>query len=566
MKHQKLAVAALALMMAGYGVTALAATPQKSQAVHLTILHTNDHHGHFWKNQDGEYGLAAQKTLVDQVRNEVRKQGGQLLVLSGGDINTGVPESDMQDAEPDFKGMKVIGYDAMALGNHEFDNSLEVLKKQAHWAGFPFLSANIYRGDQRMFEPYKIFNKGGVRVAVMGLTTDETGKLVNPDNLKYDGKWRSGAQVNPASKDGIVFRSPIVEAADLVPELRKRADIVIAATHMGHYTDGQHGSNAPGDVELARAVKGIDLIVGGHSQNPVCMSAENTRNDAYVPGGECRPDQQNGAWIVQAHEWGKYVGRADFEYKDGKLNLLKYQLIPVNLKKSVTNDKGEKTKVLYGSEITEDAKLLKLLTPFQEKGQEALKIKVGKSTGEFMGKRDVVRSQPTNLGVLVGTAMREKVKADFAVMNSGGIRDSLPAGELTYRDVLKVQPFGNQISYADLTGAEVQNYLNVIGKMSAGSGGFPQFAGISIKYVKGEATHVMIGGKPLDPNATYRMTLNDFTSAGGDGYPKLKGVHPTWVNSGFTDANVLKDYISNHLPIDPANYDPNNALNAVTRE
>ncbi len=566
MKHQKLAIAALALMMAGYGVTALAATPQKSQAVHLTILHTNDHHGRFWKNQDGEYGLAAQKTLVDQVCNEVRKQGGQLLVLSGGDINTGVPESDMQDAEPDFKGMKVIGYDAMALGNHEFDNSLEVLKKQAHWAGFPFLSANIYRGDQRMFEPYKIFNKGGVRVAVMGLTTDDTGKLVNPDNLKYDGKWRSGAQVNPASKDGIVFRSPIVEAADLVPELRKRADIVIAATHMGHYTDGQHGSNAPGDVELARAVKGIDLIVGGHSQNPVCMSAENTRNDAYVPGGECRPDQQNGAWIVQAHEWGKYVGRADFEYKDGKLNLLKYQLIPINLKKSVTNDKGEKTKVLYGSEIAEDAKLLKLLTPFQEKGQEALKIKVGKSTGEFMGKRDVVRSQPTNLGVLVGTAMREKVKADFAVMNSGGIRDSLPAGELTYRDVLKVQPFGNQISYADLTGAEVQNYLNVIGKMSAGSGGFPQFAGISIKYVKGEATHVMIGGKPLDPNATYRMTLNDFTSAGGDGYPKLKGVHPTWVNSGFTDANVLKDYISNHLPIDPANYDPNNALNAVTRE
>lgn len=126
------------------------------------------------------------------MRNEVRKQGGQLLVLSGGDINTGVPESDIQDAEPDFKGMKIIGYDAMALGNHELDNSLEVLKKQAHWAGFPFLSANIYRGDQRMFEPYKIFNKGGVRVAVMGLTTDDTGKLVNPDNLKYDGKWRSG--------------------------------------------------------------------------------------------------------------------------------------------------------------------------------------------------------------------------------------------------------------------------------------------------------------------------------------------------------------------------------------
>ncbi len=566
MKYTPLAIAILAVLGGTFAVSAQAKPAPNSAGVRLTILHTNDHHGRFWKNQDGEYGLAAQKTLVDQIRQEVKKQGGQLLVLSGGDINTGVPESDIQDAEPDFKGMKVIGYDAMALGNHEFDNSLDVLKKQAHWAGFPFLSANIYRGGQRMFEPYKIFNKGGVRVAVMGLTTDDTGKLVNPDNLKYEGKWRSGAQVNPANKDGIEFRSPIVEANELVPQLRHRADIVIAATHMGHYTDGKHGSNAPGDVELARAVKGIDLIVGGHSQNPVCMTAENTRNDAYVPGGECRPDQQNGAWIVQAHEWGKYVGRADFEYKDGKLNLIKYQLIPVNLKKTVTNDKGEKSKVVYTTEIAEDPKLLKILTPFQEKGQEALKIKVGKSTGEFMGKRDVVRSQPTNLGVLIGTAMREKVKADFAVMNSGGIRDSLPEGDLTYRDVLKVQPFGNQVSYVDLSGAEVQNYLNALGKMTAGSGGFPQFANVSMKYVKGEATNIMIGGKPLNPTATYRMALNDFASAGGDGYPKLKGVHPTWVNSGFTDANVLKDYISNHMPLDPANYDPKNPLHAVTRE
>ena len=279
MKHTPLAIAILAMLGGTFAVSAQAKPAQNNAGVRLTILHTNDHHGRFWKNQDGEYGLAAQKTLVDQIRKEVKKQGGQLLVLSGGDINTGVPESDIQDAEPDFKGMKAIGYDAMALGNHEFDNSLDVLKKQAHWAGFPFLSANTYRGGQRMFEPYKIFNKGGVRVAVMGLTTNDTGKLVNPDNLKYAGKWRSGAQVNPASKDSIEFRSPIVEASELVPQLRRRADIVIAATHMGHYTDGKHGSNAPGDVELARAVKGIDLIVGGHSQNPVCMTAENTRND-----------------------------------------------------------------------------------------------------------------------------------------------------------------------------------------------------------------------------------------------------------------------------------------------
>lgn len=146
MKHTPLAIAILAMLGGTFAVSAQAKPAQNNAGVRLTILHTNDHHGRFWKNQDGEYGLAAQKTLVDQIRKEVKKQGGQLLVLSGGDINTGVPESDIQDAEPDFKGMKAIGYDAMALGNHEFDNSLDVLKKQAHWAGFPFLSANTYRG------------------------------------------------------------------------------------------------------------------------------------------------------------------------------------------------------------------------------------------------------------------------------------------------------------------------------------------------------------------------------------------------------------------------------------
>ena len=103
----------------------------------LTILHTNDHHGRFWKNRDGEYGMAARKTLIDKIRREVKSDGGHCLLLSGGDINTGVPESDRQQAEPDFRGMQKLGYDAMAVGNHEFDNPFPVLQKQQQWAGFP---------------------------------------------------------------------------------------------------------------------------------------------------------------------------------------------------------------------------------------------------------------------------------------------------------------------------------------------------------------------------------------------------------------------------------------------
>ena len=99
----------------------LAAAWEKDKTYNITILHTNDPPGHFWQNANGEYGLAAQKTLVDQIRHEVAAQGGSVLLLSGGDINTGVPESDLQDAEPDFRGMNLVGYDAMAIGNHEFE-------------------------------------------------------------------------------------------------------------------------------------------------------------------------------------------------------------------------------------------------------------------------------------------------------------------------------------------------------------------------------------------------------------------------------------------------------------
>lgn len=544
----KLSVKPLALSLLAAGLlSACAATPGKGNYVEdktykITILHTNDHHGRFWPNSDGEYGLAAQKTLVDQVRAEVKADGGYMLLLSGGDINTGVPESDLQDAEPDFRGMSRIGYDAMAVGNHEFDKPVPVLMKQRKWINFPMLSANIYQDGKRMFDPYAMFNLGGVRVAVLGLTTDDTAKMVNPEQVK-----------------GIEFRSPIAEAGKLVPELRQQADIVIAATHMGHYTDGQHGVNAQGDVEMARAVKGLDLIVGGHSQNPVCMKAENQRDDAYVPGAPCAPDRQNGAWIVQAHEWGKYVGRADFEFRNGKLKLSKYQLIPVNLKKSVKGADGKDQKVPYTQLIEEDGKLRNFLQSYQNKGQAALDVPVGRTSAKLDGDRGVVRSQPTNLGVFVGRVMMDKVKADFAVSNSGGIRDSLPAGAINYRDVLKVYPFGSTLVYVDLNGQEALDYLKAAARMTPGAGAFGQFAGVKLSIVGGELRQALIGGQPIDPAKTYRMAINSFIAAGGDGYP-LMNKHPGYVNTGFVDAEMLREYIAAHSPIDAGAYAPGDAV------
>ncbi|MFH4524429.1 bifunctional UDP-sugar hydrolase/5'-nucleotidase UshA [Vibrio diabolicus] len=513
----------------------------------LTVLHTNDHHGRVWQNRYGEYGMAARKTLIDDLREEIQAEGGSVLLLSGGDINTGVPESDLQDAEPDFKGMSKIGYDAMALGNHEFDNPLDVLFKQQEWASFPMLSANIYDKNtgKRLFQPYAMFKKQGIKIAVIGLTTEDTAKLGNPEFIEQ-----------------IDFRDPKEEAKNLIAELKETEypDLIFAVTHMGHYENGNRGINAPGDVALARYLNegDLDMIVGGHSQEPVCMEGPNVIKKSFKPGDECQPDQQNGAYIVQAHEWGKYVGRVDYEFRNGELSMVSYDLIPVNLKKKIKVD-GQSQRVLIQEEIEQDEAMLEFLRPYQEKGQGKLNVKIAESNGKLEGDRSVVRYQQTNLGRLIATAHMERAKADFAVMNSGGVRDSIAAGDITYKDVLTVQPFGNMVSYVDMTGKEVLDYLNVVATKPVDSGAYAQFAGIAMSINNGEVTNVFIGNKQLRLDGNYRFTVPSYNAAGGDGYPKIDD-HPGYVNTGFTDAEVLKDYLETHSPIDVNEYAPSGEI------
>ncbi|ECK7389300.1 bifunctional UDP-sugar hydrolase/5'-nucleotidase [Salmonella enterica subsp. enterica] len=543
MKFLKRGVA-LALLAAFALTTQPAQAYEKDKTYKITILHTNDHHGHFWRSEYGEYGLAAQKTLVDSIRKEVAQEGGSVLLLSGGDINTGVPESDLQDAEPDFRGMNLIGYDAMAVGNHEFDNPLTVLRQQEKWAKFLFLSANIYQKStgERLFKPWAIFTRQDIKIAVIGLTTDDTAKIGNPEYFT-----------------DIEFRKPAEEAKVVIQELNmnEKPDVIIATTHMGHYDNGDHGSNAPGDVEMARSLPAgsLAMIVGGHSQDPVCMASENKKQVNYVPGTPCAPDKQNGIWIVQAHEWGKYVGRADFEFRNGEMKMVNYQLIPVNLKKKVTWDNGKSERVLYTPEIAENPQMLSLLTPFQNKGKAQLEVKIGSVNGLLEGDRSKVRFVQTNMGRVILAAQIARTGADFGVMSGGGIRDSIEAGDITYKSVLKVQPFGNIVVYADMSGKEVVDYLTAVAQMKPDSGAYPQFANVSFVAKEGKLTDLKIKGEPVDPAKTYRMATLSFNATGGDGYPRIDN-KPGYVNTGFIDAEVLKEFIQQNSPLDAAAFTP----------
>ena len=526
------------------GCTSATTNEKTSSTQYLTVLHTNDNHGRFWHNEKGEYGMAARKTLLDQLRSEAKIKGHAVLLLSGGDINTGIPESDLQHAEPDFKGMSLLGYDAMALGNHEFDNPLSVLAKQQNWANFPLLSANIVEksSGKNAFDAYKIFEKNGLTIAVIGLTTTDTAKIGNPQYIGH-----------------LEFKDPVPVTANLAKEIKAKynPDITIAVTHMGHFIDAKHGINAPGDVTLARSLPAntLDMIIGGHSQEPVCMASENVNDDSFKPGLACNPDQQNGTWIMQAHEWGKYVGKAEFKLENGELSLLDYKLMPVNLYVEKTQADGTLKEVLANEYIKPDPSLKAFLAKYQAIGAKQIEGTIGSVDARLEGDRSKVRYQQTNLARVIIQAQMNVVGADFGLISGGGIRSSIDAGEISYKDILKVHPFKNRITYMDWQGAELWDYLNTVTSFPADAGAYLQYHKLSFERKNGNLINVFIDGKPFDKSKTYRMSLNSYNASGGDGYPTINTLKG-FVSTDETDAQALKTFISQHSPIKAAEFAP----------
>lgn len=296
----------------------------------LVILHTNDFHGHplkFYNYPAPDVGgLPAIATLVD----DVRRAYDHVLVLDAGDLNTGRPESNFFKAEPDIIGYNHVGYDAMVLGNHEFDHSLEDLAWQQDLAEFPFISANVKKQDgSYLTDPYIIKEFEGVRVGIFGLTTKETEVVGNPDFIQ-----------------GLVFDDEVETARQMVAELEDRTDVIVALVHLGIYSSPDKGSR-----RVASEVDGIDLIIDGHTH---------TQLD--------EPIYENGTPIVQAWHWGLTVGKAEIRVKDREIIDFAWQPVPINLKERVKKEDGSTEYVYIGTEIPEDAELqLKpFLTPTYE--------------------------------------------------------------------------------------------------------------------------------------------------------------------------------------------------------
>ena len=512
----------LALVLIGFVCSGSSPREQESDkhyppVYHLIVLYTNDTHGHPVKFQDGPVpdvgGLPARATLV----RDIRSKNPNILVLDAGDLNTGGAESDFFRAAPDILGYNYIGYDAMVLGNHEFDNPIEVLKEQMAKARFPFLSANIRTKDGNYIGiPYIIKQFAGFKVAVLGLTTKDTQTTGNPENIKE-----------------LLFEDEIEVAKKLVPELRKQADIVIALTHLGIYKGHDRGSK-----KLATQVSGIDLIVDGNTD---------TKLDAPIIINA--PNSDHKTLIVEAWHWGLVLGRIDLWIRDRKVIDFKMELIPINLKRIVKKSDGTTDYHFIGKEIKEDKELLKLLQPYVDKVEAFLSERIGYAERTFWNKEE--RKRETALGDLVADSLlwyMRKFNPDFAFQNGGAIRATLPEGPIIKKTIFDMLPFDSTAVVLSLKGNDVQVLFDYVATVQPGNGAFPQVSnGISftINRGTGRCENILIDGNPIDPDKTYKIVTNSYLGSGGDGYKVfLKAVDR--FNSSTFQRNILVEYIK-HL-------------------
>lgn len=482
----------LALLCVSPATAASAHSP-----VELKILHVNDTHGHiipYIENSiSTQVPVSGADHMAKMIENERAANPDGTIVLSAGDMFQGTPVSNIFRGKPVIEIMNYLKFDAMALGNHEFDWGQDVLHGIISSAAFPVLSANISRKDGKPFEgakPYVIIERKGLSIAIIGLTTPEAPVTSKPGNLV-----------------GLSFARPADIMPRLVKEVRaKGAALVIVLSHIG--------LNA--DKELAKAVRGIDIIVGGHSHT-------------VVPD----PVNQSGTIVVQAGSNGLYLGVLDILFDPAKKEVTGY------------TEKNELELVSAGPEDKTDRAVAQIVDSYEKKVREEFSKVIG------MAALDLLR-QPaaeSNLGDLITDAMRESSGAQIAFYNGGGIRTDLLKGPITLESVYTVLPFDNDIVTMDLTGKQIKQLLEKSGNRDK----ILQVSGMTVQYDRtkpagSRVVSMQIAGKTLSPNAVYRVAINDFLAAGGDQFATFtRGKNPVF---GSPVRDVVSEYIRNHSPLD----------------
>lgn len=486
-----LAVFALGVIACGY-----------TGRVHeIVLLNTNDSHGSILP-ADSIGGMAERATFIQGVR----EQHPYVLLVDAGDINAGQPVSNMADALPDIVAYNYMKYDAVTAGNHEFDKPVDVLLKQMKEADFPFVISNVEKDGKLLGEEYLVKRVDGIQVGIFGLTTSNTA------NLSVGAK-------------GLVFKDEVETARKMVKLLQeKKVDVIIGLVHLG-FTE-----TTPDFItsrKLAAQVDGIDILVDGHSHS-------------YIG----KPEKVNDTWIITANQSGRYVGEGKLTVKNGEL--VDFDWKPVLIKG-----------------FAPDTVLHRLLEPFVEAANRDLNTVVGVAIKEFalfQNGRNSARFEETALGNLVADALKWKadevlnLPVDFGLTNSGGIREGLPAGEITKEDVLTTLPFSNVLEVVALKGSDVRRLFDFLATVPPGDGAFAQVSEeVEVVFDRGskKVVSLRIDDKPVVDTMTYYMATCDYVAAGKDGYDSGLGGIMRRENTSLLISEVLVDYIQEKEEISP---------------
>jgi 2',3'-cyclic-nucleotide 2'-phosphodiesterase (5'-nucleotidase family) len=439
----------------------------------LTILHINDLHGALQPARtvaDGtdEGGIARLATLVRAERTPAT------LFLAGGDLMQGTNLSNLFSGKPVIEALNLMGLDASAVGNHEFDNGLAAFRERAKEAAFPFLASNI-DGDGP-WKPGIVRTVGRLRVALFGLATPDTPVETHPLNVR-----------------GLAFRDAVAAARAAVAELRPRADLVVVLSHLG----------SDEDERLAAAVPGIDVIVGGHTHTKITQ-----------------PVIVGSTLILQAYERGTVLGRLALTVEGGRVIAVDYRLLPIT------------------PELAEDPQVAAVVERYRRRLDAKMAEVVGTALVDLEGTKESLRTRETNLGDVVADAMREAAGAEVALVNGGTIRAGIPAGPVTVGTLYNALPFDNWVISFAVTGAELRQALEIgLSRVETRDGGFPHVSGMTYTFnPSAPAGHrvvaVTVGGAPLDEHRRYVLATHDFLAAGGNGFTVFSGHEPVFSDSG----------------------------------
>ncbi|HEY5818284.1 MAG TPA: bifunctional UDP-sugar hydrolase/5'-nucleotidase [Mesorhizobium sp.] len=499
----------------------------------LNILHINDWHSRIESNNKFESTCSAEEegkgeciggaarliTAIKQERDKLKDQN--VVLLSAGDNFQGSLFYTTYKGKAEGEFLNQMGFDAMALGNHEFDDGEDALVPFIDQAKFPILGVNIKPNNQSKangkIKPSVVLDIGGQKIGVIGAVTTETPEIASPGpNIQIeDDVANIAAEVKKLEAEGV--------------------NKIIALTHIGY----------PREMEMIAKIPGVDVVVGGHTHtllsntDPKAAGPYPTMVDN--PGGYKVP-------VVQAASYSKVLGELNVVFDDsGKVKEAKGDPIPL--------DKS----------VTPDPDVLKRIAELGAPIEDLKKKEVGETAASIDGSRDTCRAKECEMGNLVSDAVLDRTKdqgVSIVITNGGGLRASIDQGVVTMGEVLTVLPFQNTVATFKIAGADLVAALESgLSQLEDGAGRFPQVAGLKYSFDKSvkpnegrvKDVQVMDGGtwKPIDPAKEYTVATNNYVRGGGDGYKVFAEKAKNAYDFGPGLEQVVADYLGAHRPYTP---------------